>query len=448
MTKHVGDQSICLASYGPSKRLSVLWIAVCALVITIGGDMNAADPLSVGSYASVTCSILNVRDQPGGHSVAQLPTGWIVRIASGPLQAMLGEVPYTWYQVESSPSTSSVSGWVVSDYLSHVHPDLLNGGFTPVSVLSSQNVISRAILDAQDEEGSIRWYSPSTGMTYCLGFVADMYGVTGSLGWTCPGDEQYSCPKGGLKKLRNSGDFYEAGSSWNPPEGALIFFSNQPLNGVEYGHIGIHLGEARVAHVTPSGPVANDFIADVAARVGGEYLGWAYPPLEWLGQNTETCYLTGTWVGETTYDRVVRNIDADNSEIERLTGRGGIEVQIQADGGSIEGKFRMILDEAEGGWMSFSQVDGNLIDYDSCSFSIEVVVETVQTYTEGLLPVTFEMSGIHSFAFHYDSDNLLVQGLSTVKCDIVSSVATADNLTIMTISFPGLVLKRMGPATP
>ncbi len=446
MATDMTDHNVHRRSSGSSIRYAMRVALTCLSVFMILHAVQAEDVIPIGALCRINCSVLDVSKEPGGEIIASLPNGWIVEIMSAPRQAVLGDHTYTWYAVESAMSSTSIGGWIVADHLLRIDPAALAGGMTPLYVSVAHDTIVDAINDGRGEVGSTNWYNSSTGMTYCLGFVGDMYGVTGGLSWSCPGDEAYSCPNGGVAILRRSQDFFDAGASWNPPSGALIFFTSVPIGGVEYGHIGIHLGDGRVVNVSPSGSVAIDSITDAATRVGGSYLGWAFPPEEWLGNTKEVCSFVGTWSGQTTYERVDEALNADGSSVGRVTGPGALELRISAEAGVVEGELRMILDGDEGPWMAFTAGVGEGIAADNCQLNIDLVLESSQTHSVGPYSVIANMQAVHEYSFTYQEGTLVGYGTATIYITSLSSNSELAGTGTLTVTLPNLTLERIADA--
>lgn len=80
--------------------------------------------------------------------------------------------------------------------------------------------------------------------------------------------------------------FYSWVDCYNPPRGALVFFSASGED-KDYGHIGIYLGSGKVAHAyklkNSSDYVREESISEVERLPTiVSYIGWAYPPEEWI----------------------------------------------------------------------------------------------------------------------------------------------------------------------
>lgn len=238
-------------------------------VVTVVGTYNAG---------------LRVREAPAGNVITTVPDGWVFRVLSGPESAVLDGKIYIWWRLrEERYEPSPVTGWAAEDFLEEVPQAGLVPGSPPQYFVSAQDSVEEKVQWAESMVGNRTWYNPETGMTYCLGFVAQAFTGQQSTDWVCPGDESHSCPNGGKQKLLSEGKFYQAGECWNPPRGALVFFSSAPIDDVYYGHIGICLGDGKMVHVPAEGAVRINTIAEVVAeRYIYSYDGWAYPPSEWI----------------------------------------------------------------------------------------------------------------------------------------------------------------------
>ena len=85
-------------------------------------------------------------------------------------------------------------------------------------------------------------------------------------------------------KLRDK--FYPIASCWNPPKGALVFFSASGED-QQLGHIGIYLGNGKIVHAykleSSDDFVREESISDVVKLPNiVSYEGWAYPLENWL----------------------------------------------------------------------------------------------------------------------------------------------------------------------
>lgn len=239
---------------------------------------------------------LNVRDAPAGEVLKTVPDGWTFKIIGGPETAALGGKTYNWWKVrEEGYEPSPIEGWVAEDFLESIGVEALVPSAPPDYFIMAHDQVESAISWAISQEGKTAWSG------YCLGFVAKAFGQESS-GWTSPEDAR--------KKLGNR--FYPAATDWNPPRGALVFFSAKGtwcdapygcIDLADYGHIGIYLGNGGVVHAY--GAVKVQSIVEIEQLSGrdskgnefeiGSYIGWAYPPREWLENHlTGTCAVNPT----------------------------------------------------------------------------------------------------------------------------------------------------------
>ena len=127
---------------------------------------------------------------------------------------------------------------------------------------------------AESKEGSSEWEG------LCLKFVREAFQGELIAGWTSP--------EAARQQLEKEGKFYPQSNCWNPPRGALVFFSAlgeyQPL-----GHVGLYLGNGGVVHsydkvrvdTTENGVNKGIVIVERLNKIDS-YIGWAYPPVEWI----------------------------------------------------------------------------------------------------------------------------------------------------------------------
>ena len=222
---------------------------------------------------------LNVRDAPAGEVIKTVPDGWTFKIIGGPRSAALGGKTYTWWEVrEEGYEPSPVKGWVAEDFIREISPDSLTPSSSLDYFIFAHQRVEQAIEWAKSKEGSTEWYDPETKMGYCLRFVSQAFGLGKNVnrettGWGSPNDA--------IEKLGDR--FYTANQSWNPPRGALVFFSGTgPFE--PYGHIGIYLGNGEVIHaygIVRIQQLGGDGGIEQLSYIGS-YIGWAYPPREWL----------------------------------------------------------------------------------------------------------------------------------------------------------------------
>lgn len=210
------------------------------------------------------------KDSPTGETIIVAPDGWALGIIGGPLNNVEG---YNWWEIrEESYEAHPVEGWVAEDFIREISPKDLVPDSAPDYFISAQDRVEQVIEWATAlDRTSENWRN------LCLRFIANAFGQENA-GYNHPNE------------LKNElGDeFYSPFNGWNPPRGALIFFSGQGSEaGVDYaecGHIGIYLGNGEVVHAY--GEVKTQ---ELAGSPGIErekyidfYMGWAYPPEEWI----------------------------------------------------------------------------------------------------------------------------------------------------------------------
>ena len=233
----------------------------------------------IGSMVKVTeteSSALRIRDSAAGNVQAAVPAGWVFEICGGPQTAQLNGAIYRWWFVQDAQyDTPSLTGWVAERYLRQISKTDLDPQYEEGYFSEGQpcvvDAIARARVHAADET---LWYYPSeSGVCRCLGFVCAAYGKPCLSEWTSA--------RAALDLLTDANLFHPADESWNPPPGALVFFESN-LN-PQYDHVGLFLGGRDVAHVEGN---CTAYIRDLGGIVEksyiDEYLGWAYPPEEWL----------------------------------------------------------------------------------------------------------------------------------------------------------------------
>jgi hypothetical protein len=298
---------------------------------------------------------VNVRTGAASGVRTTVPEGWVLTILDDhSTPASLQGVTHNWWRVRSAdyiaPSEAS-TGWVAEEFLTPVSGRELVPSEPPASFVSGQDDVDAAVRYAQEHEGSMAWYEP--GVTYCLKFVRNAYAGT-SLGWTCPNDA--------IQRLGDS--FYEASKAWNPPKGALVFFSVTDAGWSEFGHVGLALGGSHVAHVSGAGPVRIDSPGDVVAlSYIGDYLGWAYPPEEWLDPDSSlTGVVAGNWSGLLT-----QNPDPSSQQFY-------YHMTIIQDGATLSGTTRIaVWDEPQ--YFARMTFTGTCVG-DKVTFSEHVILES------------------------------------------------------------------------
>jgi len=231
---------------------------------------------SVGSVVKVTGtggSALRIRSSAAGDVEAAVPDGWVFEIRGGPQTAELNGTTYKWWLVRDAEYDSpGLTGWVAESYLEEVASLNLVPGDEWQTFLNGQAQAIDAVARArQYEAAGTEFYDAQHQVTRCLGFVRESYGS--SYGWISA--------RVALDDLESRGLFHSAAESWNPPVGALVFFDSN-LN-PQYDHVGLFLGARQVAHVEGDRKAhIRDLGEIVQYSYIDEYLGWAYPPEEWL----------------------------------------------------------------------------------------------------------------------------------------------------------------------
>jgi len=95
-----------------------------------------------------------------------------------------------------------------------------------------------AITFAKNKKGSLNYYNADKKMTYCQGFVAD-------------------CALAAVKPRHSKNSAKDAQEAWKVstslsdiPRGAAVYFNSTTTNGAKYGHVGLHIGDNKICHVT------------------------------------------------------------------------------------------------------------------------------------------------------------------------------------------------------
>jgi len=221
------------------------------------------------------------KDDPTGETIKVVPDEWAFRIIGGP-QHNIQE--HSWWEIrEENYESSPVEGWVAEDFLREVSLEDFVPSSPPDYFVSAQDKVEQAIEWAENEEGSSEWEG------WCLKFVREAFNGEPIPGWTSP--------EAARQQLETEGKFYSSDNCWNPPRGALIFFSAtgeyEP-----YGHIGIYLGDQGVVHSydkvrvdTEEGGVNKGITIVEGLSKMSSYIGWAYPPEEWLDITPPNCVI-------------------------------------------------------------------------------------------------------------------------------------------------------------
>lgn len=291
-------------------RVGIAALVLVALAIVPGCDFLDGG-LRIGNLVKVVgtgVEGLNVRDVPGGDILSTVPDGWVFEILSGPETAQIGGIAYKWWQVgDEEYDFPGLGGWVAERYLERVSRATLKPHSENRRFLDSQ----KAVLDAIDRANEYvenyqdypEWYDPDLGYL-CLKFVRMSYAV--------PLELSYESAREALDALNAQGLFYSAAESWNPPPGALVFFESN--RSPQYDHVGLFLGSRKAAHVEGDGWAHSRDLGYIVQREYiDEYLGWAYPPEEWLPETPGTDQWT-TFIGSPKNDAAHSiAVDADGN---------------------------------------------------------------------------------------------------------------------------------------
>lgn len=226
------------------------------------------------------------KDDPTGDTVKIVPDGWTFTIIGGPQCDIQG---YDWWEIrEEDYESSPIEGWVAEDFLEKVFREDLVPSSPHAHFVCAQDRVEQAIEWAINRQGS----TEDSG--YCLRFVSRAFGLGRNINFETT---KWNSPHDAKTKLGNH--FYSIDECWNPPRGALIFFSAKGtycdapygcIDLAEYGHIGMYVGNNEVLHTF--GTVKIQSITEVEGLHGMDskgnvfeidsYIGWAYPPKEWL----------------------------------------------------------------------------------------------------------------------------------------------------------------------
>lgn|GEM_PF-2523535 len=428
------------------RSLAVLVVLVATL-LTTASKGTGSEAIAIGSLLKVTTSPwLWIRDSAAGSIIGAAPEGWVLVVTDGPVSGSLDGVPYVWWQVrEAAHVDSALTGWIAqglpdSDLVKEVNATNLHPQTIPAYVISAEDDLQESVRAARDVAGSRRWSSSS--MTYCLGFVAEMLTGSQATGWPCPGDPGYACPNGGRQALEDAGSFYNAGTAWNPPAGALVFFSSDPLNGVDYGHIGLALGDGRIAHVRGSGEVGIDHVGEVLAlSYIRSYDGWAYPPRGWLSESPDGCDLAGEWIGTTTYEWAAEAMGSDVPEAEPRNGVVTLELRLTQSGEGLSGEFRLTMEQGPGLWLP---IPSSCFEMKGCGFDILLEFSEAGEVENILGSATIQLNARHMYSFSMRGRNLHGSATITIEAEVASSNPSQSGHALARITFGELSLTRTG----
>ena len=218
---------------------------------------------------------LKIRETPAGEVIALVPDHWAFQTAAAtPEPATLEGVNHLWWYVSDAKYEAFPSrGWVAEGYLTQATSSSLSPRAVPSYFSRAEAQISSVIEKAiQEVEEESEWYDYQEGEYLCLGFVRAVYNGQ-PLGWISA--------HAAMNALQTQGLFHHAASGWNPPKGALVFFTSTS----EYDHVGLCVGSRQVAHVEGD---RKAHIRELAYIVNLSYIhsyaGWSYPSEEWLGE--------------------------------------------------------------------------------------------------------------------------------------------------------------------
>jgi len=231
---------------------------------------QAFTPGDTAKVVDGTDLAVELRAQPGGAAIDRLPRGYVLKIKAGPqftIEAS-GAVRCWWKVQKAEFDSSGTEGWVPQDFIYKVLSEDLVPAQVPGYFTLAQERIEEAINWANNNEEEVG---------YCLRFVSKAFGLGTNINSITT---RWESPEDAIQKLGDN--FYPSDKCWNPPRGALVFFSALEEY-APYGHIGISLGNGDVIHLYDR--VRTEKIADIEKlSLIGSYLGWAFPPQEWLTQ--------------------------------------------------------------------------------------------------------------------------------------------------------------------
>lgn len=121
--------------------------------------------------------------------------------------------------------------------------------------------------------GALEWALRQQGRRdydfWCLKFVAHAFGANAA---------GYGTAQQAANALRPRDRGLPASAA---PPGALLFFHYRGRDGVNYGHVGISLGDGRMVHAVSTVRIER---VDGVRHWRSTYLGWAFAPARWPGR--------------------------------------------------------------------------------------------------------------------------------------------------------------------
>ncbi len=197
-----------------------------------------------------------------------------------------------WHVREVKSKESNNVGWIMKknsekDFLEKVSPD----SFFPNSVPNYFDD-KETIGDKETATHGIGWAmkqveeGDNSLKGHCLEFVQKAFNV-GTTAWGCPAsDYSGNCPDGAFVSDSPSDrpiKYYIPANpieNWDPPVGSLMFYSIDAGDYMDYGHIGIYLGNSEVVHINYDGKPTITNIVDMSSLWASTpliYRGWAFP---------------------------------------------------------------------------------------------------------------------------------------------------------------------------